>query len=192
MKELKPEQKRLALLVGLLAVVAIWAGFRMIGKSGLAASRAQTENLEWKSHNLPLLQEIRLGAEEAEDLHEVRNPFVYGPKPTPTPNLTPPPTPPPRPTRKPPPPRPTPTPTPYGWVRPPDFTMEYIGMLGPVHKRVAVFRKQSEFGVDIEVAPTDGVVDKDFIVREIGLESVVIGFVGFADKERTRVPLAAQ
>jgi hypothetical protein len=190
--DLNPEQRRLAILLAILAVVAVWALINSLGSGGVAANRVTAEKLEWKSHNLPELYDVNFGEVDVRDPEDVRNPFVFGPRPTPTPNLTPPPTPPPRPTRRPPKPRPTPTPTPPGWRPPPSFTMEYIGMLGPASKRVAVFRRQSQYGAEIEVAPVDGVLEEQFIVREIGLESVVIGFVGFPDKERTRVPLAPQ
>lgn len=190
--KLNPEQKRLAVLLSILGIVAIWAAIQAIGKGGIVTSGEKAEDLQWVSHDLPELGEVGLDESSGRSDEQVRNPFVFGPRPTPTPNLTPRPTPPPRPTRQPPPPRPTPTPTPEGWRRPPDFEMEYIGMLGPESKRVAVFRRQSEYGTDIEVAPIDGVLEEQFIVREIGFESVVIGFVGFPDKERTRVPLAAQ
>ena len=43
---------------------------------------------------------------------------------------------------------------------------------------------------EIDVAMVGDVLDDIFIVREIGLESVIIGFVGYALSEDTRVPLS--
>ncbi len=68
--------------------------------------------------------------------------------------------------------------------------MEYIGHFGPKQRRVAVFRKDGVGGSEIAVALEGGVVEDVFIVRELGLESVVIGYVGFPETEKKRVPLA--
>ena len=74
---------------------------------------------------------------------------------------------------------------------PPPFDREYIGRFGPKPIQVAAFRRQAEdSSTEIEVAVVGTVLDGTFIVREIGLESVVIGFVGYAPSEDTRVPLA--
>jgi hypothetical protein len=57
---------------------------------------------------------------------------------------------------------------------------------------VAAFRRKGEErgSSEIDVAVAGSVLDGIFIVREIGLESVVIGFVGYAPSEDTRVPLS--
>jgi hypothetical protein len=56
---------------------------------------------------------------------------------------------------------------------------------------VAAFRRKGEdSSTEIDVAIVGTVLDGVFIVREIGLESVVIGFVGYAPSEDTRVPLS--
>jgi len=70
--------------------------------------------------------------------------------------------------------------------------MEYIGFFGPRERQVAVFRKKDDTGSEIEVAPIGGLIEDQFILRSIDLESAVIGFVGFPEKEKTRVPLADQ
>ncbi len=188
----KPENLRLLILVGILVVAGGWLGFRMMGESGLVGGESRTENLEWQGHSLPTLGSIEVSGEVASEARVDRNPFLYGPPPTPTPDPRPRPTAAPVPTRKPRPPRPSPTPTPVGWRRPPDFTMEYLGNFGPAGRRVAVFRKQVGDDTTIKVAIEGGVVEKDFIVRQIDLESVIIGFVGFPEKEKTRVPLAQE
>jgi hypothetical protein len=57
--------------------------------------------------------------------------------------------------------------------------------------QVAAFRRQGEdSSSEIDVGVVGTVLDGVFIVREIGLESVVIGFVGYAPSEDTRVPLS--
>ena len=58
--------------------------------------------------------------------------------------------------------------------------------------QVAAFRKGGgdSGSSEIEVAVVGSVLDDIFIVREIGLESVVIGFVGYAPSEDARVPLS--
>ena len=96
------------------------------------------------------------------------------------------------------PPRPTPTPrTALGadgqvMPPPPPFNREYLGHFGPIPFQVAAFRSGGDQPGDseIEVAVVGGVLDDIFIVREIGLESVVIGFVGYDPSEDTRVPLS--
>jgi hypothetical protein len=96
------------------------------------------------------------------------------------------------------PPRPTPTPRiaigSDGEPKPPPppFNREYIGHFGPGLMQVAAFRREGEESgsSEIDVAVVGTVLDGIFIVREIGLESVVIGFVGYAPSEDTRVPLS--
>ncbi|MEN8163384.1 MAG: hypothetical protein ABFS37_04580 [Acidobacteriota bacterium] len=186
----KPENLRLLILVGILVVSGGWLLIRMMSEGGLAGGETRAEDLAWKPHSLPTLGSVEVGDVTGAEARADRNPFLYGPPPTATPNPNPPPTPAPRPTRRPPAARPSPTPTPVGWRRPPDFTMEYLGNFGPPGRRVAVFRKQVDDGAEIKVAIEGGVFEKDFIVRTIDLESVVIGFVGYPEKEIKRVPLA--
>jgi hypothetical protein len=188
----KPENMRLLILVGILVVISGWFLIRMIGEGGLAAGDGRESEIEWTRHTLPALGSIEVVDASVSGARVDRNPFLFGPPPTPTPDPRPQATPVPRPTRKPAPPRPSPTPTPVGWRRPPKFTMEYLGNFGPSGRRVAVFRKKMEDGDEIKVALEGGVVEKDFIVRTIDLESVVIGFVGYPEKEMKRVPLAQE
>jgi hypothetical protein len=196
MKQLNQEQKRLAVLVGILVVAAVFWIVTQFGGTGVESGRVTEELLDWAPNRLP---ELRIAADsDATDLIEDgRNPFVFGQPPTPTPNLTPRVVPTPRPTQQPTI-RPTATPRPPGWRPTPAFTREYIGHFGPDFKRVAVFRQASPEGfAEIDVAPMGGTLpnaqgDATFIVRSIDLESVVIGYVGFSDKESTRVPLSTK
>lgn len=192
MKKLDATQTRQLVLLAILILVAIWAAFRLMGPEGLRGPGSTVQAPEWTPHPLPKLVSIEGLGTSASNPGDHRNPFVFGPPPTPTPNLTPRPTPVPRATRPPRAPGPTPTPTPPGYRKPPHFDMEYIGFFGPRERQVAVFRKKDDTGSEIEVAPIGGLIEDQFILRSIDLESAVIGFVGFPEKEKTRVPLADQ
>jgi len=166
------------LIVLLLAVLLNW-----FGTGGAGAERIDTAELAYTPRELPHLED-RLGRTQKTSPRESRrNPFTYGVPPTPTPDPNR------QPTRTPPPIRRT-TPPPLQSTHsskptPPPFDREYIGYFGPPSLQVAAFRKNSE----IEVAAQGEVLDGVFIIRRIGLESVDIGFVGFAEEERERVPL---
>lgn len=188
----KPENLRLTILVGILVISAGFLLIRTMDEGGFAIGDERVDDLEWQQHALPMLGSVEVGDDVDSEIRVDRNPFLYGPPPTATPDPRPRPTPAPRPTRRPPPPRPSPTPTPVGWRRPPNFTMEYLGNFGPAGRQVAVFRKKKDDSAEISVAQEGGIVEKDFIVRKIDLESVVIGFVGFPEKEIKRVPLAQE
>ena len=75
---------------------------------------------------------------------------------------------------------------------PPPFNREFIGYFGPAPVLVAAFRSSAggAGSSQIDVAVVGDVLDGIFIVREIGLESVLIGFVGYDPSEDTRVPLS--
>jgi len=188
------ERTRLAVLLAVLAVVVIVAAVHFLrsGSIGMGGSRSAT--LDYEARNLQPLHTGSIDQRDQQQTFSDGNPFAFRPPPTPTPNLTPPPTPVPRPTL---PPRPTPTPRiavgEHGEIMPPPppFDREYIGRFGPQPMQVAAFRRKGEdASTEIDVAVEGTVFDGVFIVREIGLESVVIGFVGYAPSEDTRVPLS--
>ena len=193
--KLSSERIRLAILLAVLAVVAVVAVIRSLGGGGIGGGRSRSGELEYEARNLQPLQTDGIGRQDDQSVESGGNPFAFRPPPTPTPNLTPPPTPIPRPTM---PPRPTPTPRiaigDDGEPKPPPppFNREYIGHFGPGLMQVAAFRREGDEAgsseVDIALAGT--VLDGIYIVREIGLESVVIGYVGYAPSEDTRVPLS--
>jgi len=197
MAESKPDSERIrtVVLLVILAVVAVVAGVRFWGGGGITGGGAKTGELDYVARDLPPLELEALEREAVGAAESARNPFAFGPPPTPTPNLTPKPTRPPLPTR---PPRATPTPRlalgADGQPKPPPppFDREFFGYFGPAHLQVAAFRKSDGDPdlTEIEVAVVGDVLDEIFIVREIGLESVVIGFVGYDPSEDTRVPLA--
>jgi hypothetical protein len=80
-----------------------------------------------------------------------------------------------------PPPPPPPQPAP-----PPQFTYRFIGTFGNPAAPIATFSNNDQI-VNVRVGE---IIDNKFILRSIGIESVEIGFVGFPNDVRTRVPLA--
>lgn len=194
-RKLNPEQTRLVALLAILVVVGGFAVTRMIGSGGGGPVGGRGAGAEYEARDLPRLAEISTWEDGDVESITSRNPFTFGAPPTPTRNLTPRPTRVPIPTR---PPRPTPTPRLYmgedGNVKgpPPPFDRKYLGYLGPRDLKVAAFRRQ---GAEPEIVVVDvgvegEILDDVFIIREIGHESVLIGFVGYDSSEDTRVPLA--
>lgn len=192
----KAERTRLAVLLTILVVVAAAALVMTLRRGRLSGGSAAGAQIDYEPHDLPRL-EVALLDDTSRTLGDGnRNPFTFGAPPTPTPR---PPTPT-RPAAEAAPPRPTPTPRlargAAGEVLPPPppFDREYLGYFGPVRLQVAAFRKPGEEPgtSEVEVATAGDVLDDIFIVREIGLESVVIGFVGYDRSEDTRVPLSEQ
>jgi hypothetical protein len=187
-----PTRQRIALavvLVAVLIVVVVW----QFGGESLSSVGGRGKEIAYDGHEVPTLHLARITPLPEDLSSSGRNPFTFGAPPTPTPNLTPPPTLPPRPatpTPRPTRPRPTPVDEHGGLGPPPEFERRYIGYLGPDHTPVAVFRTQVEDNDVIEVAMLGEVIDGTFIVCDIGLESVEIGFIGYPEEVTTRVPLA--
>ena len=191
------ERKRLVVLLAILAVLVTVAGVRLVRIGGLAGGGASRTRITYEVHGLPKLETGQLGRDINEAADFRRNPFTFGTRPTPTPRpVTPAPT------------RPqvnrTPqaTPTPRlsmgldGRPKPPPppFDREYIGYFGPIDLQIVAFRKQGDSPElsEVEVVRVGDVIDDIFIVRDVGFESVGIGFVGYDPSEDTRVPLAEE
>jgi hypothetical protein len=188
------ERTRLVVLLAVLAVLVTVAAIHFLRGGSIGGRGSRSTELDYEARNLQPLQIESIGQSDEQLTDTDGNPFAFRPPPTPTPNLTPPPTAIPRPTL---PPRPSPTPRiavgEHGEIMPPPppFDREYIGRFGPAPMQVAAFRRQGEdSSSEIDVGVVGTVLDGVFIVREIGLESVVIGFVGYAPSEDTRVPLS--
>jgi hypothetical protein len=186
----KVPPRQIVLLV-ILAVAVVIAVVKNFGGGAIGGPQFRSAELSFTPRPLPRLEgDLPPGAGEAGGDSFTRNPFTFGAPPTPTRNLTPPPT---RVPPSPQPPRPTPTPRTGKGIDgevlppPPPFERTYIGFFGPVRLQVAAFRDRDD---RIEVATVGDVLDDVFIIREIGLESVKIGFVGYSEEEDTRVPLA--
>jgi len=194
-QKLGDSRVRLVVLLGILVVLAAIVGVRLWSGRSLVGGSARSGEIEYVARNLPSLEigDLERGGDEAEGAGG--NPFAFRAPPTPTRNLTPPPTPIPRPTL---PPRATRAPRVAmgadGQPKPPPppFEREFIGFFGPAPFLVAAFRNGGEEpgSSQIDVATVGDVLDEIFIVREIGLESVLIGFVGYDPSEDTRVPLS--
>jgi len=71
---------------------------------------------------------------------------------------------------------------------PPEFRYTYLGSFGRAPRPIAVFSKGDEL---LNVRLGD-VIDKKFILRSIGIESVDIAFVGFPPDKVKRVPLGGK
>jgi len=196
----KAEKKRLVVLLACFAAVVVVVGIVLkVRQGGLAGGTAEAHRIEFTPHDLPTLEMDLADHTAAGDDGAGRNPFTFGAPPTPTPRPR-------QPTPTPgPPPTPRPRPSPRTYVGadgqplppPPPFDRDYIGHFGPIRLQVAAFRRKLEGSESPEVdVATVGKVLEDakgreiFIVREIGFESVVIGFVGYDRSEDTRVPLA--
>jgi len=68
---------------------------------------------------------------------------------------------------------------------PPAFTYKYLGNFGPANRQLATFASGDEI-LNVRVGQTFG---NQFILRNIGVESVDIGFVGFPPEQTKRVPV---
>jgi hypothetical protein len=70
-------------------------------------------------------------------------------------------------------------------VPPPDFTYKYIGTFGTPSHPIATFTAGDEI-LNVKVGQAFG---GKFILRNIGIESVDIGFIGFPPEEVRRIPI---
>ncbi len=191
----KAEQIRLWAAVTLMVILSVVVLVRLLGGRGGAGSAAEGDRIAYTGHDLPNLESSGRQELEPNSAEFRRNPFIYGVRPTSTPRpVTPAPTRPPVQRT----PRPTPTPRTFlgedGRLKPPPppFDRDFIGHFGPIDLQVAAFRLAGADPeiTEIEVAKVGDVLSDVFIVREIGFESVMIGFVGYDQSEDTRVPLA--
>lgn len=187
----KPQDRtRLAVLLGILLVVAAVALYQSQRGTGPGGQAGVEDALSFSQQKLPHLELERLTPQPVAAGASQRNPFTYGSPPTPTPDLTPHPTPTPAPTL---PPRPSPTPRMIDdghggkLPPPPPFNRIYIGYFGPAAKPVAVFRQ----GNKVEVGVEGDVLDGTFVIRHVGLQSVTIGFVGYPEEVTSRVQISA-
>jgi hypothetical protein len=186
----KVEPRKGALLAGLLVVLAVVVVYRLkpalvegvVGGSSDAPAKVgsyEVPKLGWSASATP---KPVIGS-------GTRSLFTYGPPPTPTPDLRPTPTPPPTL-----PPRPTAVPTPAGieveggtrLPTPPTFSMTYLGWLGPDRLPIGVFRD----GGEVVVIARGDTVKNRFILRDVGPNSVTIGYVGYPESVTRKVPLS--
>ncbi|MCX7830073.1 MAG: hypothetical protein N2445_03310 [Acidobacteria bacterium] len=72
--------------------------------------------------------------------------------------------------------------------QPPPINFEFIGYMGPVGKRIGIFRVGGN-DEELVLKRKGETIDKDFIIVDIGYESAEIGFEGF--KETKTIPLVS-
>jgi hypothetical protein len=190
--------RRQAILFGILALLLVFFVVRWRGKerpaeapaptavpasegTGFRAPRSRNPRARTPApEEIPLLTERDLeprpragGADTGRNLFDFREPTPTPPPvPTPAPTIPPlfgPPGPPP----------PTPTPT------PPEPPFRLIGIFGPKEAPIAVLHH----GNDLINAREGDVVQKEWIIRKIGYESIDVGFVHFAPTETRRLPI---
>lgn len=121
-----------------------------------------------------------IGSDTGRDLFDLREPT---PKPPPPPTPAPPPPPQPgdpRFTGPLPPPTPRPTPAPQEPV------FKLIGIFGPQHSPIAAL----QYGTEVINAREGDVVLGNWIIRQVGYESIDVGFVGFSPTESRRLPIS--
>lgn len=181
------DPKRIAVLALLLVVLGVVVVFRLRPALVAGVSRGGGKAARVGSYTVPPLAWDRTRQREVPTPANGRSIFTFGAPPTPTPDRRPTPSPPPTPP-------PQPTPTPPGiyvngkWILPPppQFPMRYLGWLGPDRLRVAVFRE----GDDVLAVPVGETVKQRFVLREVGPNTVTIGFVGYPDDVTAKIPLA--
>lgn len=71
--------------------------------------------------------------------------------------------------------------------QPPEFQMTYLGSFGPASRRIAVFTD----GEEIYNALVGDVLAGQFVVQDIGYESVAIAFVEFPDEPPRRFAIGS-
>jgi hypothetical protein len=71
--------------------------------------------------------------------------------------------------------------------QPPDFGLRYLGSFGPESRRIAVFTD----GEEIYNALVGDVIAGQFVVHDIGYESVAIAFVDFPDEPPRRFAIGS-
>ena len=182
-------QRRKRLLLGLLTVVLAFFAWRQLAPAWQritapdaagAGSRSGRPGAERENDTPDRVVDLRVADLERQAAHYSpgRDPFRFGEAPRPQP----PPPPPPRPA-PPAPPRPQPAASGPATPQPPPVDVVYLGSFGPRQRRLAVFAD----GNDIYNAFEGGVVKEKFVVKQIGLESADLEFVGFPDSPPQRL-----
>lgn len=189
--KLRPRERGLLAVLGGLAVVALlvfWGG----GEEGEAPAgetlAERSARLRAEASQAPLETEIvalNLAALEGEsgEFEVGRNPFRYAPKPRPPSPPPPPPEPEPEPKEVKPPPRPEPE---EKRCQPPSVSgLEYLGFFGPEGREIAVIVR----GDEIYNVREGGRFQEEFIVKEIGFESLALSFVTCPEEPAKRLPV---
>jgi len=177
---------RQRLLLAILIVVVLAGSWRWLGplvldlaaSTGVSPSRADLEAIALADVETVRLSDLEVAPR---DYSPGRNIFRIGRRaPPPPPPAPPPPVAAPVQTA-PPPPAVAPKP------QPPPVDVTLLGIFGPDRRRIAVLKDKKGEGL-YNVLEQD-VVNKKFVVAEIGLQSVALGFVGFPDAEPARLKI---
>lgn len=172
------QQRRQLVLLGVLGVlVLVWGGSRLF--DGAGGGDAGT-TVSGGGGDLPRMARLDYQALQPEEgkFEPGRDIFRYGqtgPSPEELARQ--------RAAEQPPRPEPKPAPPTPSEPQPPPVTLAFLGTFGPREAPIAVF-------IDDEViynARQGDVIEEKFIVRQIGLESVDLGFVGFPEDVTERL-----
>jgi len=185
---MESNNRQKALLAALLILLAVlsWTHLRPllvdVAQGGLASfgSKDAAES-RWLDTEVVDLQLAALEV-EVRDYQPGRNLFRYAPK-----VVAPPPPPPPR-REPPPPPPPTFTPPPPAGPKPPPVTFSLLGIFGPESRRIAVLTDDA--GEILNVLENEEFQD-EFVLEEIDLQWVYIGFVDFPDEPPVRLEIGS-
>lgn len=182
----KTTPRQLAALGALLVVLVVVAVYRLkpaLVEQVVAGSKGGVARIG--AYEVPRLGWSAKATPAPASENATRSLFTFGPPPTPTPDTRPTPTPPPVP-----PVIPTPMymeePEPVRTPPPPNFSLSFIGWLGPDRLPIAVFRDSN----DLLVVPKGDTIKNRFILRDVGPTSVTIGYVGFPANMTRKVPLS--
>ncbi len=179
------------LLLGLLAVVAVIAGWRYLPSFGGGPGFTRTTSADLRSATIEVAELAAHTLDQPPpEGTQTRDPWSFGSRPAPeraTPETTIP-APEPQPVQPVVPNRPKPpAPKPIG-PRPPAVDIVYLGTLGRDADPVAVFSD----GTEIYNALEGDLVKEQFEVRRIGYESVDLVFVGFPDEPAVRLAIGGR
>ncbi|MBZ0112334.1 MAG: hypothetical protein K8J08_07740 [Thermoanaerobaculia bacterium] len=177
---LEPRQKQLLAVLGGLLVLLLWTqrghwvprGDKPVG---VRPARGGVQDGTLVTEVVGL--DISLLEAPSEEFELGRDPFRYGVVPQAAPKPAPPVIRPPKPT-------PPPVVQPSGPVPPSVSGFKYLGSFGREDNRIAVLVS----GEDIFNLREGEAFKESFLIREIGYESVAIGFVDFPDATPVRLP----
>jgi hypothetical protein len=176
-------------LLAILAVVAIFAFYRLYGNRTGLGSSSIGEAPKTGNYQVPVLGYESNGQKVVPTPVAIRSLFTFGAPPTPTPDLRPTPTP--LPTLPPviyPTPTPDCIPVPDGRClpRPGQCPLTYIGWLGPDRLPVAVFRD----GEEILTVKEGETIKGRYVLQKVGPAFVTVGFVDYPQEVTQTVQLA--
>ncbi|MEM7483128.1 MAG: hypothetical protein AAF481_18335 [Acidobacteriota bacterium] len=179
---MRDEQKK-RLLAGLLVLLALAAVWRfapaIFTGSGEGVRQFSSGLAELSGTDRIATLDLALLNRAGRDYSAGRDPFSF---------YDPPPEPPPPRVETPQPVRPTPTPVPVDTgPRPPAITYEFLGSFGPEERKIAVLAD----GDEIFNAQVGEVLEDQFVIDAIGLESVDIKYIEFPDLPPKRLAAGA-